>query len=108
MVRISNHGSNSVPFLNRTGSDHSKSELVRISDDDCTGHIRYSDPHCSNADFLLRYLEIGIKQCRNGGIDCKMHGLQVIGKKRSEEDAFSSNLSFLTSDSEEFDDQVLL
>jgi len=30
----------------------------------------------------------------------------VVGKKRSEEDAFSSNLSFLTSDSEEFDDQV--
>lgn len=49
-----------------------------------------------------------MKQCRNGGIDCKIHGLQVVGKKRSEEDAFSSNLSFLTSDSEEFDDQVRL
>jgi E3 ubiquitin-protein ligase HERC2 len=55
---------------------------------------------------LFRYLEIAVKQCRNGGIDCKIHGLQVVGKKRSEEDSFSSNLSFLTSDSEEFDDQV--
>jgi E3 ubiquitin-protein ligase HERC2 len=55
---------------------------------------------------FYRYLEIAVKQCRNGGIDCKIHGLQVVGKKRSEEDSFSSNLSFLTSDSEEFDDQV--
>ena len=55
---------------------------------------------------MFRYLEIAVKQCRNGGIDCKIHGLQVVGKKRSDEDSFSSNLSFLTSDSEEFDDQV--
>jgi hypothetical protein len=35
-VWISNHGSKSEPFRIRTTFDHSKSELVRISDDDCT------------------------------------------------------------------------
>ena len=25
----------------------------------------------------FRYVEIAVKQCRNGGIDCKVHGLQV-------------------------------
>ena len=24
----------------------------------------------------FRYVEIAVKQCRNGGIDCKVHGLQ--------------------------------
>ena len=26
----------------------------------------------------FRYVEIAVKQCRNGGIDCKVHGLQVV------------------------------
>ena len=26
---------------------------------------------------FFRYVEIAVKQCRNGGIDCKVHGLQV-------------------------------
>ncbi len=62
----------------------------------------------SNVKDYHRYVEIAIKQCRNGGIDCKVHGLQVVGKKRGDEedeDAFSSSMSFLASDSEECDDQ---
>ena len=27
-----------------------------------------------------RFVEIAIKQCRNGGIDCKVHGLQLVGR----------------------------
>ena len=38
----------------------------------------------------MRYVEIAIKQCRNGGIDCKIHGLHVVGRKRCEEDEFAS------------------
>ena len=45
-----------------------------------------------------------MKACRNGGIDCKIHGLQVQGKRRSQEDEFSTSHSFLVSDSEEYDD----
>ena len=55
-----------------------------------------------------RYFEIAIKQCRNGGIDCKIHGLQMVGRKRSEEDEFSSALSFLASDSEEVEESLAL
>ena len=58
----------------------------------------------SNLKEYIRYIQIAIKQCRNGGIDCKIHGLQVVGRKRCEEDEFSSTMSFLASDSEECDD----
>jgi E3 ubiquitin-protein ligase HERC2 len=54
----------------------------------------------SNVKEFHRFVEISIKQCRNGGIDCKVHGLQVVGKKRTEEDeeeAYSSTISFLAS-----------
>ena len=51
-----------------------------------------------------RFIEIAIKQCRNGGIDCKIHGLHVVGRKRTDEDDFSSTFSFLASDSEECDE----
>lgn len=27
-----------------------------------------------------RFVEIAVKQCRNGGIDCKVHGLQLVGR----------------------------
>ena len=40
------------------------------------------------------------------GIDCKIHGLLVVGRKRSEEDEFTSTVSFLASDSEECDDST--
>ena len=55
----------------------------------------------------FRYVEIAVKQCRNGGIDCKVHGLQVVGRRRGgggeldEDEAYSSSVSFLASDSEE-------
>ena len=54
-----------------------------------------------------KYIEIAIKQCRNGGIDCKIHGLVVTGRKRMEEDEYSSALSFLASDSEEVEETVI-
>ncbi len=28
----------------------------------------------------FRFIEVAIKQCRNGGIDCKVHGIQLIGR----------------------------
>ena len=43
-----------------------------------------------------KHIEIAIKQCRNGGIDCKVHGLVIQGRRRLEEDEYSSALSFLT------------
>lgn len=42
-----------------------------------------------------------MKQCRNGGIDCKIHGLQVVGRKRSEDEDYATTVSFLASDAED-------
>lgn len=55
-----------------------------------------------------RYIEIAIRQCRNGGIDCKIHGLQVVGRRRTDDDDYTTTMSFLASDSEECDDGCLL
>ena len=46
-------------------------------------------------------IEIGIKQCRNGGIDCKIHALSIIGKKRTAEGQLPTALSFLASDNDD-------
>ena len=61
----------------------------------------------SNLKEYHKFIEIAIKQCRNGGIDCKIHGLVVTGRKRLEEDEYSSALSFLASDSEEVEESVI-
>ena len=53
-----------------------------------------------------KFYEISIKQCFNGGIDCKIHGLKMVGRRRLEDEEFSSSLSFLASDSEEVEDSL--
>ncbi|XP_052796353.1 E3 ubiquitin-protein ligase HERC2-like isoform X2 [Mya arenaria] len=50
-----------------------------------------------------RYIEIAIKQCRQSGIDCKIHGLSIIGRYRSDDDSAAS-FSFLASDREDEED----
>jgi len=32
----------------------------------------------ANVRTFYKYVEVAVKQCRNGGIDCKVHGLQVL------------------------------
>ncbi|ODN06550.1 E3 ubiquitin-protein ligase HERC2 [Orchesella cincta] len=51
-----------------------------------------------------RFIEINILQCRNGGIDCRIHGLNVVGRQRSDSDEFVRSFSFLASDGEEQED----
>lgn len=46
-------------------------------------------------------IEIAIKQCWNGGINCKIHSLMITGKKRLVNDELPLNASFLASDFEE-------
>ncbi|CAH0390182.1 unnamed protein product [Bemisia tabaci] len=50
---------------------------------------------------LNRYyqcVEIIIKQCRNGGIDCKIHNLQLIGKKKQAQTDVQPLIPFLSTD----------
>ncbi|XP_060089857.1 E3 ubiquitin-protein ligase HERC2 isoform X3 [Heteronotia binoei] len=52
-----------------------------------------------------RYIEIAIKQCRSSGIDCKIHGLSVLGRIRAEDEDLAA-VPFLASDNEEEDDKA--
>ncbi|XP_015429351.1 PREDICTED: LOW QUALITY PROTEIN: E3 ubiquitin-protein ligase HERC2 [Dufourea novaeangliae] len=52
------------------------------------------------------YIEITIKQCRNGGIDCKIHGLRIVGKKKIFENQLATSVSFLASDWEIVQEQM--
>lgn len=51
-----------------------------------------------------RYIEIAIKQCRSSGIDCKIHGLVLLGRVRAEEEDWAA-VPFLASDNEEEEDE---
>ncbi|XP_050578084.1 E3 ubiquitin-protein ligase HERC2 [Bombus affinis] len=53
-------------------------------------------------------IEIAIKQCRNGGIDCKIRGLQIIGKRKMFENHLATSVSFLASDWEIVQEQMNL
>ncbi|XP_061894415.1 E3 ubiquitin-protein ligase HERC2-like [Entelurus aequoreus] len=50
-----------------------------------------------------RYVEVGIKQCRSSGIDCKIHGLAIVGRVRAEDEDLAT-VPFLASDNEEEDE----
>ncbi|XP_015510519.2 E3 ubiquitin-protein ligase HERC2 [Neodiprion lecontei] len=51
-------------------------------------------------------IEISIKQCRNGGIDCKIHGLHIVGRKKLFENQLATSVSFLASDWEAVQEQL--
>ncbi|KAK3100706.1 hypothetical protein FSP39_024049, partial [Pinctada imbricata] len=53
----------------------------------------------------FRYIEIAIKNCRSSGIDCKVHGLSVVGRLRADEDDTAASYSFLASDREDEEDE---
>ena len=53
---------------------------------------------------LLQYyhfIEIAIRQCKSSGIDCKVHGLSIVGRLRSDDDDLAANFMFLASDNED-------
>jgi E3 ubiquitin-protein ligase HERC2 len=52
----------------------------------------------------FKYIEISILECRNGGVDCRVHGLYLVGRHRANYDPLVSAFCFLASDSEDLDD----
>ncbi|KAK7097783.1 E3 ubiquitin-protein ligase HERC2-like isoform X3 [Littorina saxatilis] len=52
--------------------------------------------------------EIGIRQCRSSGIDCKIHGLSIVCHRRSEDEEIITGYSYLASDKEEDDERQSL
>lgn len=66
--------------------------------------IRPNDTHIvllSNVRQYFNWIEIYIKQCRNNGIQCRIHDLYVVGKrKQTDLDAMLANASFLANDND--------
>lgn len=66
--------------------------------------IRPNDSHVvllSNVRQYFNWIEIYIKQCRNNGIQCRIHDLYVVGKrKQTDLDAMLANASFLANDND--------
>ncbi|CAH1268469.1 HERC2 [Branchiostoma lanceolatum] len=90
--------------------------LVVISGGDLLSNLKeIRTVHVSATDTLVtllqditeyyRFLEISIKQCRSSGIDCKIHGLSVVGRIRADDEDVAANISFLASDNEEEDEE---
>lgn len=50
--------------------------------------------------FLQHYplIEIAIVKCRNGGIDCKVHGFTIVGTKKPANGELKMSASFLAND----------
>ena len=54
-----------------------------------------------------RYIQIAIKQCKSSGIDCKIHGLTILGRVRRDDEDSAASFSFLASDNEEEEERVV-
>ncbi|XP_037077204.1 E3 ubiquitin-protein ligase HERC2-like [Pollicipes pollicipes] len=48
-----------------------------------------------------QYIEITVRECREGGIDCRVHALRVHGRQRTDDETGAATVCFLASDGEE-------
>lgn len=55
-----------------------------------------------------RFIELAIRQCRSCGIDCKVHGLIMVGKRHTDEEEIWTPAAFLVSDTEEVEAEVAI
>ncbi|XP_012936715.1 E3 ubiquitin-protein ligase HERC2 [Aplysia californica] len=52
-----------------------------------------------------RVIEVGIRQCRSSGIDCKIHGLSVSARYKTDEDDIPTTYSILAQDKDEEEEE---
>ncbi|XP_019845780.2 probable E3 ubiquitin-protein ligase HERC2 [Bactrocera dorsalis] len=97
--------------------DHShQPSLVVVRVGDSIGNLKdYSWISIKNTDTTVTlmsdvrqyypWIEIVIKQCRNNGIQCKVHGLNIVGRrKQTDLDLLLMNASFLACEYEQMSD----
>ncbi|CAD6227584.1 GSCOCG00001264001-RA-CDS [Cotesia congregata] len=92
----------SVVAINAGDSFNSLLELTTIT-------VKNTDTVVTLLQDMKEYypcIEILVKQCRNGGIDCKIHGLQIVGRKKLFENQLAASVSFLASDWEAVQEQM--
>ncbi|XP_074029211.1 E3 ubiquitin-protein ligase HERC2 [Leptinotarsa decemlineata] len=84
----------SVIVVNGGHSTNSMSELntVNVKSHDTSVVL------LSNADKYYPIIEINIIKCRNNGIDCKVHGITVVGVKKQSFCELKTSVSFLAND----------
>ncbi|KAL8607282.1 hypothetical protein ACOMHN_047613 [Nucella lapillus] len=103
-MRIDPTDSSYTPSLVVVSAGESISTLKEIR----TVHIPASETLVTLISDLSEFyelFEVGIRQCRNSGIDCKIHGLSIVAHRRSEDDEGVAGYSYLASDKEEEDDR---
>ncbi|XP_066478199.1 E3 ubiquitin-protein ligase HERC2 isoform X5 [Tiliqua scincoides] len=101
-MRVDPADSSYMPSLVVVSGGSSLSNLIELK----TININPTDttvPLLGDCVEYHRYVEVAIKQCRSSGIDCKIHGLSILGRIRAE-DEDSATVPFLASDNEEEDD----
>lgn len=60
----------------------------------------------SNLDKYYPIIEINISKCRNNGIDCKIHGMTIVGVKQQCTGELKTSVSFLANDWDLNQDQI--
>ncbi|KAH9523228.1 E3 ubiquitin-protein ligase herc2 [Bulinus truncatus] len=60
---------------------------------------------CSLCFLYYRIIEIGIRQCRSSGIDCKIHGLSVSARHKTDDDDIPTTFSILAQDKDDEDEE---
>ena len=94
-----------MPSLIAVSAGESFSSLLELS----TISVRNIDKTVTLLQDVKEYypcIEIAIKQCRNGGIDCRIHELQIVGRKKLFENQLATSVSFLASDWEVVQEQM--
>ncbi|XP_043274810.1 E3 ubiquitin-protein ligase HERC2 isoform X2 [Venturia canescens] len=104
-IVVNPQDSSYMPSLVAVSAGDSFSSLLELS----TITVRNTDETVTLLQDIKEYypcIEIAIKQCRNGGIDCKIHALQIVGRKKLFENQLATSVSFLASDWEVVQEQM--
>lgn len=104
-IAVSPADSSYMPSLIQVSTGDSFESLIELS----TIVVKNTDTSVTLIQDAKEYyscIEIAIKQCRNGGIDCKIHGLQIVGRMKLFENQLATSVSFLASDWEVVQEQM--
>ncbi|XP_034934449.1 E3 ubiquitin-protein ligase HERC2 [Chelonus insularis] len=94
-----------MPSLIAVNAGDSFSSLLELA----TIPVKNTDEEITLLQDMREYypcIEIAIKQCRNGGIDCRIRNLQIVGRKKLFENQLATSVSFLASDWEAVQEQM--
>lgn len=94
------HSMNSMAELNIVNVKSHDTTVLLLSNLDKVRTLHYSSLDDFNSFIFQHYpiIEINITKCRNNGIDCKVHGLTLVGIKKQSYGELKTSVSFLAND----------